>query len=286
MKQFQGKSCIVTGAASGIGKSLVDALAKRGAHVVATDVNTELLHKSASAVTPSGGEVTARELDVTDYEAFRDVIDDVVAKRGRLDYIFNNAGIVFVGELRDQSIEQWRKVLNVNLHGVVHGSLLAYKQMLRQGGGHIVNISSIEGLIPFPATMSYVTSKFGVMGLSQSLWIEGKDLGVAVSAVCPGFIKTPIFETSPMVGYDRQQFLKALSVWERFGITPDKCAQAILDGVARNKAIIPVTFMARIMWWLGRLSPTFLMNLTRKDFKKWRDKVRGASEGKLPADQK
>ncbi len=274
MQKFKGKSCIVTGAASGIGRSLMEALADRGAHVVATDVNTDLLQKSVAAVKPGGGEVRARELDVTDYDAFKALVEEVVAQSGRLDYIFNNAGIAFVGEVRDQNIDQWRKVLDVNLNGVVHGSLLAYWQMVRQGSGHIVNISSVEGLIPFPATVAYVTSKFGVMGLSEGLWVEGKDLGVNVSVVCPGFIKTPIFETSPMTRFDRQKFLKALSVWERFGITPDRCARLILEGVARNQAIIPVTPLAYIMWWLGRLSPTLLMNFARRDFSRWRDRVR------------
>ncbi len=281
MNIFKGKNCIVTGAASGIGRSLVEALADRGAHVTATDVNTELLHKSVAGVKPGGGEVRARELDVTDYEAFKAVVEEVVAQNGRLDYIFNNAGIAVVGEVRDQDIDQWRKVLDVNLNGVVHGSLLAYWQMVRQGSGHIVNISSVEGLIPFPATVSYVTSKFGVMGLSEGLWVEGRDLGVNVSVVCPGFIKTPIFETSPMTGFDRRQFVKALSVWERFGITPDKCAQVILDGVARNKPIIPVTAVAYIMWWLGRLSPTFMMNFARRDFNKWRHKARRAERADI-----
>ncbi len=274
MEKFKEKSCIVTGAASGIGKSLMEALADRGAHVVATDINTDLLQKSVAAVPPGSGEVRARGLDVTDYDAFKALVEEVVAQNGQLDYIFNNAGIAFVGEVRDQNIDQWRKVLDVNLNGVVHGSLLAYWQMVRQGSGHIVNISSVEGLIPFPATVAYVTSKFGVMGLSEGLWVEGKDLGVNVSVVCPGFIKTPIFETSPMTRFDRQKFLKALSVWERFGISPDKCARLILKGVARNKAIIPVTPLAYIMWWLGRLSPSLLMNFVRRDFSKWRDKVR------------
>ena len=276
MNPFKAKNCIVSGAASGIGKALMEALADRGAYVMATDVNIELLQQSVEAVRSGDGKVEARKLDVVDYEAFKAVVEEVVARQGQLDYMFNNAGIAIVGEARDQNIDHWRKVLDVNLNGVVHGSLLAYWQMVRQGSGHIVNISSVEGLIPFPATVPYVTSKFGVMGLSEGLCIEGRDLGVNVSVVCPGFIKTPIFETSPMAGFDRQQFVKALAVWERFGISAEKCAQRILNGVARNKPIIPVTAVARIMWWLGRLSPALMMNFARRDFQKWRDKARVA----------
>jgi short-subunit dehydrogenase len=180
--------------------------------------------------------------------------------------------------LRDASIDDWRKVLDVNLKGVIYGSLLGYQQMARQGLGHIVNPASIEGLIPFPTTMSYVASKFAVMGLSQGMWVEGTDLGVKVSAVCPGLVRTAIFDSSPMINLDREEWMKAISVWERFAVTSEKCARKILEGVARNKPIIAITPIARVMWWLARLSPTFLMNFARKDFGKWRDKARIAKQ--------
>ncbi len=200
-----------------------------------------------------------------------------MAREGRLDYIFNNAGIAILGEVRDTTIDHWRKVLDVNLNGVVYGSLLAYHQMVKQGFGHIVNLASVEGLMPFPSTVSYVTSKFGVMGLSEGMWVEGKDLGVKVSVVCPGFVSTPIFDVSDTVGVERKKWREALTKWERFAISPEGCAQVILKGVEKNKPIITVTFMAKVMWWLTRISPTFVMNLVRKDFNKWRDKARSSA---------
>ncbi len=274
MEAFDKKICIVTGAATGIGRALTNALADHGARVVATDIKTQLLAESVEIARRKGAAVNGRKLDVADYDAFKKVVQDVVAEEGRLDYLFNNAGIAIAGEVRDQNIDHWRMVLDVNLNGVVHGSLLAYHQMVKQGSGHIVNVSSVEGLIPFPATVAYVTTKFGVMGLSEGLWIEGRDLGVKVSAVCPGFIKTPIFETSPMIGFDRKQFVKALSMWERFAISPEACAKVILKGVVAGKPIITVTPVARVMWWLGRISPVMMMNFARRDFNKWRDKAR------------
>ena len=147
--------------------------------------------------------------------------------------------------------------------------------MVKQGSGHIVNLASVEGLMPFPTTVSYVTSKFGVMGLSEGMWVEGKDLGVKVSVVCPGFVSTPIFDVSDAVGIEKQTWREeALTPWERFAISPEGCAQVILKGVEKNKPIITVTVMAKIMWWLTRISPTFIMNKARKDFNKWRDKGR------------
>jgi short-subunit dehydrogenase len=275
MSIFKDKIAIVTGAASGIGKALCEELASRGAKVVATDINEEMLQSTVASIKGASHPVKAQKQDVTDYEVFKKLIDDTVAREGRLDYIFNNAGIALLGEVRDTTIEHWRKVLDINLNGVIYGSLLAYQQMVKQGSGHIVNLASVEGLMPFPTTVSYVTSKFGVMGLSEGMWVEGKDLGVKVSVVCPGFVSTPIFDVSDTVGIDRRKWREeGLAAWERFAISPEGCAQVILKGVEKNKPIITVTIMAKIMWWLTRISPTFMMNFARKDFNKWRDKAR------------
>jgi NAD(P)-dependent dehydrogenase (short-subunit alcohol dehydrogenase family) len=277
MSIFKDKIAIVTGAASGIGKALCEELVRRGARVVATDINEEALQSTVASIKAPSHPVQAEKQDVTDYEAFKKLVEDTVAREGRLDYIFNNAGIAILGEVRDTTIDHWRKVLDVNLNGVVYGSLLAYHQMVKQGFGHIVNLASVEGLMPFPSTVSYVTSKFGVMGLSEGMWVEGKDLGVKVSVVCPGFVSTPIFDVSDTVGVERDKWKESLTPWERFAISPEGCAQVILKGVEKNKPIITVTFMAKVMWWLTRISPTFVMNLVRKDFNKWRDKARSSA---------
>ena len=112
------------------------------------------------------------------------------------------------------------------------------------------------------------------MGLSQSLYVEGADLGVKVSVVCPGFVRTAIFDVSPMINMSREEWLKANARWERFAVTPEKCAEIILKGVAKGKTIIMVTGLAQVMWRLARLHPSFLLKFIRKDFAKWRNKVR------------
>jgi NAD(P)-dependent dehydrogenase (short-subunit alcohol dehydrogenase family) len=274
MSIFQDKVAIVTGGAGGIGKALCEQLAKEGAIVVATDINEVRLKKTVKDICESGGRCAGVSFSVTDYDIFKGCIEDTVRKEGRLDYIFNNAGIAIGAEIQISEIEHWRKVLDVNLNGVIYGSLIAYKIMAKQGFGHIVNISSVEGLIPFPLTASYVTSKFAVMGLSQSMWVEGRDLGIKVSAVCPGFIKTDIFDVSPTIGADITKWLEANTKWLKFGITPEKCAKVILKGVVKDKAIIPVTFLAKAFWLLVRISPIFTLKTILKDFRQWRDKVK------------
>ena len=238
---------------------------------------------NALAHTAAGGNVVLRVLDGGVLEVEDDGPGIPAAERDRVFARFYRRdtgghgaglGLAIVGEVRDTEIEDWRKVLSVNLDGVVHGSLLAYKQMVRQGHGHIVNVASVEGLLPFPATVSYVTTKFGVVGLSQGLWVEGKDLGVDVSVVCPGWIKTNIVTGARFINMDRERVLEAVKMWIRFGVSPQECARVMLRGVARKKRIITVTGLARIMWWIARISPTLMMNLARKDFAKWRNEAR------------
>jgi short-subunit dehydrogenase len=129
--------------------------------------------------------------------------------------------------------------------------------MMKQDFGHIINIASIEGLAPFPNSSSYAASKYGVVGLSSALRIEGADYGVKVSVVCPGYIKTAIWNDSKMININREKLLSLLPDWS--GITPEKCAKVILRGVERNKAFIVVTMFAKVLWTLHRISPNFVI---------------------------
>lgn len=277
METFSGKTAIVTGAGSGIGKALAEELAARKANVVAADVNSQQLNKVVESILKAGNSAKAAMLDVSDYDAVKKLVQDTVKENGKLDYIFNNAGIAVGGEARDCSIDDWRSVIDVNLYGVINGVASAYPIMVEQGFGHIINTASIEGLIPFPGTISYVASKYGVVGLSNSLRIEGKDLGVKVSVVCPGYIKTNIFHASKMIKMDRDKVLERLP--ERFGITPEKCVLAILKGVERNKAYIVVTGFAKVLWMLHRISPRLIHWIMGRNLKESRQEIRIEDEG-------
>lgn len=249
---FKDKIAIVTGGGAGIGEALSKELAGRGAHVVVADVAVEAADRVASSITATGGRAEARRTDVSSEQQVRDLIEQTSARHGRLDYLFNNAGIAVGGDARDLTLEQWRRVLDVDLYGVLYGTLSAYPLMVRQGFGHIVNVASVTGLVPQPINAPYATAKHGVVGLSLSLRLEGADLGVKVSVVCPGYVKTNIYENVELVGVDRAQVTRTPIK----GIEAPKAARAILEGVGRNQAVIVFPGVFRWAWRAYRLVPS------------------------------
>jgi NAD(P)-dependent dehydrogenase (short-subunit alcohol dehydrogenase family) len=269
MNIFSGKVVIVTGAASGIGRALGEELADRGAKVIFSDLNAHMLQDVVGPLLREGRTVWDVPVDVTDARAVNKMICDTVARYGRLDYIFNNAGIAISGEVRDVTLDDWQRVLNVNLNGVIHGIAAAYPIMVKQGSGHIVNTASIEGLISFPATAAYVASKHAVVGLSMSLLAEAADLGVKVSVVCPGLIDTALIPTMKYVRLKEDKFLEPVNKMKK--TSPADCASEILKGVARNKAVIVVTGMAKIYYLLHRMSPGAVRWMMQRAMKKYRE---------------
>ena len=269
MTQGEHTVAIITGAGSGIGRGLTLLLAKRGMKVIASDLSQTRVDETRELAQGLAGQVESEALDVTDAEAVDRMIRGAHTRHGRIDYLFNNAGIAVAGEVQNVSLEDWRNVLDVNLNGVVHGVVSAYGIMVEQGFGHIINTASIEGLAPFPGTVSYVASKHAVVGLSTALRAEGADLGVRVSAVCPGLILTRIFEDSKMVGLDREEMLEALP--ERMGVTPDECARRIMRGVDKNRPIIPITGFAWILWILMRISPSLVLRMMGRNIRRNRE---------------
>jgi len=269
MNSFQGAVALVTGGASGIGRALCEELARRGATVVVADLNAEGAATVASSINATGGKASAAGLDVRRAEDVERVYSEAAA-HGRLDYVFNNAGLSTVGEVRDLDLAHWRKVVDVNLMGVIYGVHTAYRIMVAQGSGHLVNTASLAGLVGFPTALPYATTKHAVVGLSLSLRAEGAALGVKVSVVCPGFIQTGIFDASDYVKSDKEGAVAMIPVKM---IEPGAAARTILDGVVKNRAVIVFPFYARLLWWIERFLPRLTQRLHRKtvaDFRKRR----------------
>ncbi len=254
---FADALAIITGGGSGIGAALAAALTARGARVIVCDIDAA----RAQAMVGRGDAIEGVRVDVTDAAAVTAFVDDIASRHGKLDLIFNNAGISVTGDARDLEIGHWQHVLDVNLMGVVYGTHAAYRVMTRQGSGHIVNIASLAGLIPFPTNAPYAASKHAVVGLSTSLRAEGEALGVKVSAVCPGFIESNIFRDTPFINVPRDEILKGVPFKP---MDTDLAATRILQGVARNQAIISFPGYARFIWRLYRLWPGLIAFLNRR----------------------
>jgi short-subunit dehydrogenase len=170
---------------------------------------------------------------------------------------------------RHYCIEDWQHVINVNLLGVINGVQAAYETMIKQGFGHIVNTSSMAGLVPSPGTTSYVTTKHAIVGLSNNLRAEAAPLGVRVSVLCPGVIRTPLMEGGK---YGRKIFdmtqEQYQEMWEkRKPMSPDDFARKAVAAIAKNRAIIVIPSLWNIFWWLYRLSPNFCLYIAEKSFK-------------------
>ena len=272
MNIFEDKTAIVTGGGMGLGRALCEELARRGATVISADIRGDVAAKVANEIVQRGGCARAVRVDVSKRDEVVKLIQGVVAEFGQLDFIFNNAAIVIGGDTRDLSIEQYDQVMGVDLHGVVYGALAAYKVMVSQGHGHIVNVSSLSGIIPQPGNTPYSTSKWGVVGFSLALRFEGADLGVTVSCVCPGDMKTDIYENMKVANVDlatieresrRTHFL--LPQW-----SAARAANEILKGVTRNKAMIVFPGIGRLFWRLHRLVPSLIYWVTVRRMRMFR----------------
>ncbi len=256
------KVAFITGAALGMGFALARRLVRDSWTVILTDCNKEQLNTAAESLLEEGGKCMAIPLDVTDYAAVQEAIDTVITQHGQIDLVINSAGIAIFGEMKDIPIENWKPIIDVNLWGAVYVTDIAYKRMLVQGGGHIVNIASAAGLVPSSMRIPYTTSKHGVVGLSTSLRAEAESYGIKVSVVCPGNVRTNIFNTIKVVGISPALVQKKVAE-SRF-LSADTAAEQILKGVARNKDIIPLTSSAFIVWRLYRYIPGTYRRLLAK----------------------
>jgi len=268
---FDGATAIVTGGASGIGRALAEELARRGCEVVLADLQIELAEEVASKIHVSGGKAKAVKIDVTNFPAMDQLVQETVKRTGRLDYMFNNAGIAIGGDVNNCSIEDWNQIIDVNLRGVINGIQATYKIMMEQGFGHIVNTASMAGLMSSPGAVAYATTKHAVVGLSKSMRAEAAQMGVRVSVLCPGVVRTPILQGGGKYG---KMFIdippeQVRRMWERLRpMSPNIFAEKVLNSVAKNKAIIIVPSWWKLFWWINRLSPSLGIFLAQKRFQK------------------
>ncbi|WP_405679471.1 SDR family oxidoreductase [Streptomyces sp. NBC_00868] len=267
--RFGGQLVLVTGAASGIGRATAFAFAEAGARVVAVDRNAEGAARTADMARLVGApEAWGECADVSDEQAMEKLAAKVAAEYGIVDVLVNNAGIGLSGAFLDTTAEDWKKVLDVNLWGVIHGCRIFGKQMAERGqGGHIVNTASAAAYLPSRSLPAYSTSKAAVLMLSECLRAELASKSIGVSAICPGIVNTNITATSRFAGVDEAEEKRRQERSSRlYGIRnfpPEKVADAILRAVVRNEAVVPVTPESKGALWMSRFAPRTLRRIAK-----------------------
>ncbi|MBL4845690.1 MAG: SDR family NAD(P)-dependent oxidoreductase [Planctomycetes bacterium] len=255
MKDLRGRVALVTGAASGIGRATVEALDSRGCRMVLVDIDEAGLEAVGGRCKDL---LRSEVVDVGDAAAMQALAARVHESVPALDILVNNAGIGMVGTLWETPLEAWDRVLSVNLRGVLHGCHVFVPAMVARGSGHVVNVSSTLGFFGAGGVNAYVTSKFAVFGMSESLRAELAPHGVGVSTICPGVIDTPIVDRGAVFrdGVQDDDLQTKLSKgFKKRAHPPSDVANAIVRAIRKDQSVVPVSKEARALYWTKRVWP-------------------------------
>lgn len=262
---FSGRLVLVTGAGSGIGLEMALAFARAGARLVITDVSTSALEAAEAALTALGVSCMAARCDVTSEEEMLALAEQVKTQVGVPDILVNNAGIGYFGLFLDTPTAAWRRVLDVNVMGVVHG-VRAFLSAMRDAGGErwVVNVASTAGFAPAPSMSAYAASKHAVVGLSEVLAMELEGSTVRVMMVCPGVINTPIVSGNAQLAPEipRSQIERLQAYYVAHGCPPREVADALLRALVRGEQILFAGPLARSASTLMRISRRLARRVT------------------------
>lgn len=265
MSELNGKVAVITGAGSGIGRATALLLARHGAKVHVADLNAGAAQAVADEIGAAGGRAVAHAVDVSSPDAVEDLAQAVFEADGHVDVLHNNAGIGHAGNLEATTIDDWQRVIAVNLLGVAYGVQAFVPRMLAQGrSATVVNTASEAGLVPMAKMAPYCASKFGVVGMSEALDAELAGRGIRVVAICPGVIDTGIVQSGITRGELAADQDRAVAFYKKRGASPDVVANAVLASLSRPRVVVGVPRShVLVPHLLHRLSPRLFAPFAR-----------------------
>lgn len=269
MRDLGGKVAVVTGAGHGIGRETALALARKGCRLAICDVNEAALEGVRHGLEVGGATVTAHRVDVSDKSQMKAFASEVVDTHGEVNILINNAGVTVYASFEEHSVEDLEWILGVNLWGVIYGCKFFLPHLKAAGEGHIVNLSSVFGIIAPPLQSSYVATKFAVRGFSESLRAELADDNIGVTSVHPGAIKTNIIQNVRLVTDTHEELQKTTQqLFDRLGTTPDVVAARVVKAIEYNSPRVLITKEARVADALKRLMPATTDGIVARVFKR------------------
>lgn len=255
MQNLRGRTAVITGASSGIGRSLAKTLRRHGCHLALADIDPDGLAETADLVARDGLRTTTHIVDVASREAMETFVADVVEAHGSVNLVINNAGVTVEGSFEDQTLDDWEFILGVNLWGVIYGCKLFLPHLKVADAGHIVNLSSIFGVVGIPGQTSYCATKFAVRGLSEALWEELDGTHVGITVVHPGGVSTNIAASARSYNDDEEAKQRVLEFFEKKTMPADVAADLIVDAVKAGEKRLVVTREALVADWVKRAFP-------------------------------
>jgi short-subunit dehydrogenase len=251
MREIRGKWALVTGAASGIGRAIALRLAQEGANLYIVDIDEVGLASILDEARGLGVRVIGRRCDVAEPREVSAAVADVIARCGGVDILVNNAGITYYGRTDRMSAEHWDRLMRVNLLSHIQFTRELLPSLLDRREAHVLNVCSILGLIGMPKVTAYCTSKFAMVGFSESLRNEFGRQGLGVTALCPGFVSTNLFVNAPLAESAEEPKLPP----QRICTTPERVAKAAIKAIYRNRRLVTIEPFARLMYAVKRFAP-------------------------------
>ena len=254
MKDFRGKVSLITGAASGIGRETALELARRGSDIVLADINEEGLARVAAEIGALGRRALCVAGDISSKSDVAHLAEKAVKEMGRIDLLMNNAGVMFLGEARQMTLDTWEWIIGINIWGPIRLTHALLPHMVERKTGHIVTTASIAGLVGTPGLAAYSLTKFAMVGFSEALRVELKPHGIGVSVVCPGPVQTNLNDHSRF-GTEEAKKTSSEGMIGRVAYSAGRSAREIVRGIEKDKGHILITPTAHAMWSLKRFSP-------------------------------